>query len=234
MINMASSIPKIISGLLKGLPGLSFAVALSFTAVSAGVAAVESVAQTKSGSDKVLTAATVIDRCAAKLYNSKGIESAFTVSSGQGSVSGRICIAADKFRISTPQSVSWYDGKLMWVLANGETTLYQPDKEELLETNPLLFVKANSRRFSAIYARVQPAGKYLVVLLPKDKSGDFSRVDITVSKATMLPEKILVARRDGQKMTVALSGLRIDRAFPESTFVYPADKYPGVEINDLR
>jgi len=225
MISMKLKIKKFIS---------ASSVALIYMSVPAMMGAGVSASPQSATAAKSPSASTIVDRCAAKLYNAKGIEANFTASSSQGAVSGTVRISGNKFHMTTRQSSTWYDGKSMWVMANGETSLYEPTQEELLETNPLLYIKANARQYNVIYARVQPAGKYLVALLPKSKESDISRIDITISKGSMLPEKILVTPKNGTKATVTINSLRLDRSFSPSAFIYPKDKYPGVEINDLR
>ncbi len=180
------------------------------------------------------SAVNIIDKCAAKINSGKGLSAQFTASDGKHSSAGSIKSQGNKFNINTGGSKIWYNGKDMWVYANNEVTLYNPTQQELLETNPILYVKANTKAYNAIFARVQPAGKYLVVLLPKQKNSEIKRVDITIDKTTMLPEKIEAVNTSNMKAIVSIRSLKLGQVFSNNSFEFPKNNYPGIEINDMR
>ena len=85
----------------------------------------------------------VLDKTAARLSPENGIKANFKADNFangelQGSTSGTMCIQGEKFQMTTPEIVTWYNGETQWsyVKANEEVNVSTPTPEEKLNMNP--------------------------------------------------------------------------------------------------
>lgn len=173
---------------------------------------------------------------ASKIKNSSGVKAQFTIYAPDGqSAKGTLLSAGKKFRIMSA-SCCWYNGKYMWTLNPNtrETTVVEPSPAEVRESNPLLWIDGGGTSFDVAFAAKQPAGKYLLNLLPKRKNESVRKVEVVVNKTTLHPEKISVIHADGSLTTLVITSLQLNMRIGEGIFVYPREKYPGIKLVDLR
>lgn len=84
----------------------------------------------------------------ASLFTSKGGVKAtfkadnFTEGNVQGSATGTMCIQGNKFQMTTPDMITWYNGETQWsyMKANDEVNVSVPTPEEQQSMNPYTFV----------------------------------------------------------------------------------------------
>lgn len=182
-----------------------------------------------------LTAQQVAQKAAAVVAGAKGITASFTISSDGHSTKGTIKGSGVKFTVTLPEVSTWYDGKSLYTYnpRTQETTVTNPTARELLESNPLLYVKGGSVGYTYSFARQKAKGKYIVDLFPRDKRSGLKKLTFTINASSFIIEKIAVTA-SGMNTVVTVNSLKTGAALPASTFVYPRSKYPGVEIVDLR
>lgn len=181
------------------------------------------------------SAVDVMSRAASRLSEAKSMTASFRLVSGTVSASGRIMTKGARFAILSDAGSSWYDGVSMWTYspATAETTLVKPTATDLLETNPLLYIR-NSSAFKAMYTKTQPQGKKRIMLVPRKKMAGIMNIEVTLNATSLLPEQIVVTTQSAGKMTVTVSNIKLNAALPDSRFVYPESKYPKIKIIDLR
>ncbi|MCM1377265.1 MAG: outer-membrane lipoprotein carrier protein LolA [Clostridium sp.] len=180
------------------------------------------------------TASQLLSRASSKISSSGGLQASFSLSGGV-STSGTIYSSGKKFAIISGASSSWYNGSSLWTYnpAVKETTLVTPTSAELQESNPLLYVGGASK-FNAAFVKGSPAGTKMIQLLPKSKKTGVKRIIVTLNAKTLIPSKIVVYPSTGGAVTLSISNVKLGVKFAASTFVYPAKKYPGVTVVDLR
>ena len=67
------------------------------------------------GAQNAAQARKVLDKTAAVVSNTNGATAQFTLSSTKtGTVSGRLSLKGNKFQVTTPHSIIWYNGKTQW------------------------------------------------------------------------------------------------------------------------
>lgn len=186
----------------------------------------------------VETATQVAMRSSQLLQRASGVRVEFTLDSQGNRLNGTLVSAGNKFAITTPGMSTWYDGKTMWTYNSrtGETTITNPTAAEVAETNPFSLIAAGTGKFSAFYAKKQPAkGKgRRVVLTAKGKQLGVKSVAVTIADGTYMPTNIVVTPLSGTPTTVNIKRLNTKSNFSASDFVYPTGKYPKAEIIDLR
>lgn len=182
-----------------------------------------------------LSAQQVAQKTAALVSANKGLKATFTVTASGQSFKGSVVAEGNRFVVETPQISTWHDGKSLYTYNSrtNETTITSPTASELLESNPLLYVKNAAGAYSCSFAKSAPKGKYVIEMLPVNKRSSISLVTVTVNANTFQPERITV-KASGQTSTVTVDTFRSGINIPADTFSYPKTKYPNAEIVDLR
>lgn len=182
------------------------------------------------------TADAVLKRTAAAIKNANGLSASFVLTSGNNKLTGTLKSENSKFSLETSTTCTWYDGKTMWTYnsSSKETTVITPTQSELAEANPLYIVNAYSNNFTAAFAKSQSAGSKTIVLTPKSKKLGYKSVHLTIPDKSSYPTKVVVIPMSGQKITISISQIKTGQKFSASAFTYPKNKYPKVEIVDLR
>ena len=109
-----------------------------------------------------------------------------------------------------------------------------PTASELAESNPLLYVNGGVKGYTAVFSKTRIKGKYVVDLTPKSRKSTVRKVTLTINASTFIPEKISVTGTSGQTADVTVGAVRRNVKIAASEFEYPAAKYRGVELVDLR
>lgn len=191
------------------------------------------VASSLSGAE---TADGLLKKAASAINGSSGLTATFTLDYGQQKITGTLKASGKKFALQTSSSSTWYDGKSMWTynVKNAETTLIAPSHQEVAEANPLTLVNSYSSNFTASFAKGQTKGSKTIILSPKSKHSGYKSVHITIPDGSVYPSKLVIVPTSGQKVTVSISQVKNVQKLPDATFIYPKNKYPKVEIVDLR
>lgn len=182
-----------------------------------------------------LTPEQVAQKAAAVVSGAKGLEATFVLKTGNHTVKGSLKSSGNKFTVSLPQMSSWYNGKALYTYnaRTQETTVVEPTAQELLESNPLLYVRGGAGAYICKFSPVKRNGKYVMDLTPRDKKSGITKMTFTVNSTNFHTERIVVTTANGTS-TIDVTGLTTGKTLPEATFDYPKDKYPKAEIVDLR
>lgn len=170
-----------------------------------------------------------------KIASAKTLTASFTLTVNGTSTSGKIYSKGNRFALITDKTSNWYNGKDLYTYdaSAAETYLFNPSKDELRETNPLLYLKSASD-YRIADSKNSKTGVETVILLPKTKDSGVKSVTIVIDSKTYLPKNIKVVTSNGITLSVALSNIKLNAELADSTFDYPKQKYPGVKITDLR
>lgn len=181
-----------------------------------------------------LTAEEVAKKTAAVVSASKGVSASFTITSNGRSAKGTVKTSGSKFAVSTPQVSTWYNGKSLYTYnpRTNETTVTTPTRQELMESNPLLYVNAGTG-FRYTFNPVKRNGKYVVDITPVKKNSGITKLTVTVNSTTFYPEKISVTA-GGSTTTVDVTSFKTTTGGTPAEFEYPKSRYPKAEIVDLR
>lgn len=182
------------------------------------------------------TASQIMSKAAAAINASKGISANFTLTGGGQNISGAIAMQGNKFKYSTQGFSIWYNGKYMWTYnaSSGETTLVTPSREELVETNPLEYIKTYSANYTASFSSKNRNSQYVVNLSPKSKRNQIKNIEITIQPKTYRPLEFTVTPKSGAAVKIKITKSDYKASFKSSDFEYPKAKYPKAQIIDLR
>lgn len=180
-----------------------------------------------------ITANEILAKASNKYTNSKSISATFNIIDN-GSTSGTITIAGEKFVITTPQLSTWFNGKTQWSYSPtaNEVNISEPTTEELQQINPFAIIKSFCNDYNATL--LNNKNGYKISLAPKKSNPTIKNIVVTFNSTTYLPSLIIITTKNNTKATIKVKSISVGNTLPTSTFTFDSSKYPGVEIIDLR
>ena len=186
----------------------------------------------------------VLDATAAQVTGQGGVKArfkadSFTDGNLQGSVSGTMCLQGEKFRMDTPEMVTWYNGETQWsyVKANEEVNVSVPTPEERQAMNPYAFVHLYKEGYGLALKETVLRGKPCYEVTLADQSGQkaLRTIILDIDRRTSVPMCVRMQRReDGQWTRIAIHQFRSGQAFDADDFEFSPADYPQAEVIDLR
>lgn len=189
----------------------------------------------QSGASAVGFASKIIDNVAAK-FAGKDVICGFTVSAEGQSLNGELSVSGRKFKLVTPRSTTWFNGKEMWV-SNSDTreiTLVEPTSEEISESNPFEYLNSYKRDYNVYMSRNKDDACHVILLNPKNKSGQIRAVEIAVNKKTLLPEQFRIRDASNHITVIKVTSLKTGVKLPSNGFSCPVGQMTDYELIDLR
>ncbi|MBK8883136.1 MAG: outer-membrane lipoprotein carrier protein LolA [Bacteroidales bacterium] len=151
-------------------------------------------------------------------------------------LNGSIILSKDKYRLNLGENSVWYNGETIWnyLTAEKDVTITKPDKKDhSFQNRPSeIFTMYKSGYKSRLIE--EKTDTYLVDLYPEDLKSDLVRVRLTISKPNLALINLEYKRRDGMVITLMITEYDLRQKPDADTFVFKADKYKGVDINDMR
>lgn len=177
----------------------------------------------------------ILNQAAAKFAEAPSITAAYTITASQGKYSGRISFAGDKFTMTSPQILTWYDGKTQWSYNKelNEVSISEPTAQELSQINPFVIINNFRNGFTAT-SLTAPKGFLKLQLKSKEADTDVAEAIVTLNEKTMMPTQIQLTTSDKQEITILLTSVTIGRKYNIKAFQFHAPNYPGVQTVDLR
>lgn len=186
----------------------------------------------------------VLDATAAQVTGQGGVKArfkadSFTDGNLQGSVSGTMCLQGEKFRMDTPEMVTWYNGETQWsyVKANEEVNVSVPTPEERQAMNPYAFVHLYKEGYGLALKETVLRGKPCYEVTLADQSGQkaLRTIILDIDRRTSVPMCVRMQRReDGQWTRIAIHQFCSGQAFDAADFEFSPADYPQAEVIDLR
>ncbi len=180
----------------------------------------------------------ILNKAAASFKKIKCLKSSYTLKVNEsGHLSehkGCIIIQGNKYVNYFNGTTIWFNGKTMWTLSeeNEEVTITQPSSSELINSNPYHFLDSYSKEFNATL--INANGNYYVIrLIPKKNNTDIKKILINISKSDYKPTKITLDAKKSSVIIVIKTYQEI-RPYNSKSFSFNKNKYPNVEIIDLR
>lgn len=187
----------------------------------------------------------ILDKAATAYEDANGILASFALNTRSAvqnmseSLEGTIHMKGDKFKLITPDMITWFDGKTQWtyVERNDEVNVSTPSGDELQFTNPAMLLRVYKKGFTPKYIGESTAanGKaaYDIQLTPK-KKGDIISVELQIEKFSGYPVKIRIEAKNGISNTIHISDLKTGVNQSDDFFVFKESEYPDAEVIDLR
>lgn len=189
------------------------------------------------------TARSVLDKTAAKLQGSGGIEASFegTRFKGtqpDGTATGKIQVQGKKYKVTAGSLTTWYDGATQWTMlaGSGEVNVSTPSDAEAQQTNPYAFVNLYKKGYDLTLSAATFRGKacHEVRMTAQRKDAPVRLMILTIDKQTSLPLSVRIKDAKGQWTRIRVSDVKTRQKWADSVFRYDEKQHPGVEVVDLR
>lgn len=197
------------------------------------------------GKTQAQDAQAILDKAAQMYEQSNGIKANFAIHSvvPQQNISesfeGIIEMKGDKFKLETPDMITWYDGQTQWVyvMRNEEVNVSTPSGDELQLTNPAVLLRQYKKGFSVQYKGTsttrQAKSAYDITLIPKKKS-DIQQIDLQIEKMSNIPAAITITDKNKATVSIYISKWETGKNQADSFFSFNESDYPDAEVIDLR
>lgn len=195
------------------------------------------------GGDDAVRARKILDQTADKLKAMKGLTIQFTLAQYQGKKlqannNGQIDILDTRFRVTTSDMLSWFDGKNQWSMIPDDTeaNLTAPTPEEQQAMNPYAFLSLYKSGYTFTCDRTKLSNGsqgWKILLKAKDSKQKLSRIQVEID-LNYTPVRVTMQQGKSQLVRIDVNKLEGNRTFPDTHFTFPAKQYPNVEIIDLR
>ncbi|MBD5226172.1 MAG: outer membrane lipoprotein carrier protein LolA [Bacteroidales bacterium] len=192
-------------------------------------------AATFTGTAATPTAADILAKAQKEIKSSQALRGSFTLAFDGRSTAGEILLAGNRFRISTPEMTTWFDGKTQWSLSNAadEVSISEPTPDELEQINPFAIIESLRKEFKG--RRIAATGgTEKIELTPAAGKSNYSKVVLTLEASTSLPQEIVVTTSDGYVTTITLQHLEKIKSPAVTEFRFDPKLYPLADIIDLR
>lgn len=181
------------------------------------------------------SAAGPLDKCISAMRAIPSIKVAYTLTAEGNKSQGMLTLAGDRFTLSAPGMMTWFDGKTQWTYSSamGEVNIVEPTPEELQQINPFAIIRTFSTSYD-IRNLGSKAGVSTVQLTARSKSADIRSVRILLSDATSFPTRITLTLSSGKTVDIAVNQVMKGGKLPDTFFRFDRKLYPKVQVVDLR
>ncbi len=168
----------------------------------------------------------------------KTLEVDYSASSKGESISGKMVLAGERFKIESAVMDTWFDGKTQWTYnpSTNEVSITEPTDEEILQVNPLAIINAFKSGYNVNIGQSERQDPRfdLLVLTPKNDDADIKRVEISVAKGVNNPSRIILRMADGSTLVLNLRKFVRGGTFRVSDFTFMPSLHPDAQVIDLR
>lgn len=187
----------------------------------------------------------ILDQVSAKFKTYKTVTANFgyQILNSAGKVmankSGVVKMKGEKYAINLGGNKIISDGTTIWNYdpAAKEVNVNSVSSKESTITPQKLFTDFYNQDFMYILGKDDKVGGKVVnkiLLQPIDKNKPFSRVYLAVDKVTKNIVSTMVVEKTGNRYVYSVSNFKPNATIADGEFIFEKEKYPGVEVVDLR
>ncbi len=154
---------------------------------------------------------------------------------------GTMVQSGSKFNLNMKEIGIISDGKTVWFINKKQKEVQINDYSKDISqgmVNPAEFImQYNPKSFiSAVTFNGPKNGKQIMVMEIKsvERKVDYSKVRVTVNKATNELMEMELFNKDGSRYTLNMTKTTFSKSDANTAFVFEKAKYPGYNIEDLR
>lgn len=180
-------------------------------------------------------AQSLVKTIANKINPKQGVQATFTASNMNNkgaSMSGVISFKNNKYYLHTKKLRVWFDGQTQWTYnpESSEVNVSIPTQEEQQAVNPYAFLNFNPQLY--FYSIVKKTTTHTTLRM-QDKGRKKTDIQVKMNNTTKLPESISL-KQGSTWVNITIKSLKNKMKWGDSYFRFDKNKYPNVEIIDLR
>ncbi|MBD0287782.1 MAG: outer membrane lipoprotein carrier protein LolA [Bacteroidota bacterium] len=202
-------------------------------------------AQTKNPTQNDPDAKQILDAVSARFRTFKSPQASFTytVENAQGkplsTKKGTVSMRGNKYRVSMPGLEIFSDGRTAWSYDKNanEVTIDNVNASGSAMTPQKLFTNFYDKDFLyKLNGEKTVAGKNIqeIEMTPTDKSRPFHKVYVWIDKMAKTIYSAKFLEKNGNRYSYTVNSLNPNASLSDASFVFDKNKFPGVEVVDLR
>ncbi len=189
----------------------------------------------------------ILDKVTENTKSFKTISADFTYSMDNNEMDvhekneGNIKIKGKKYVVSIPKSgfLIYSDGTTIWnYMENGnQVTISNVDDSDNGLLDPANLFNIYEKGFKSKFIEeksVEGKPMYIIDLFPETDEQDIKKITVTIDKSSMMLHSARLASTDGNIYGIEIKNMEPNKDLPDSDFVFNKDKYPDLEVIDLR
>ncbi len=149
---------------------------------------------------------------------------------------GSIIISKDRYRLELPENIIWFDGQTSWsyLPAEKEVTITRPEKkDDSFQSRPSAVFNLYKKDYK-VRLLEEKESSYLIDMYPEKLDSDHVRIRLSIGKPAFDLKGIEYKYKNGVTVMLTVKDYDLKQVPDNITFTFPAGKYSGVEINDMR
>ena len=151
-------------------------------------------------------------------------------------VEGSVVIAGDRYKLSLPESITWFNGTDHWnyMPSVKEVVITRPDTSDLsFFSKPSLLFEMHRQEYRGRLIE-ETSSAYIVDLYPDDPSSEMIRVRLTINKAGSALKSAEYRAKNGITVLLSVKDYNLKLRPDNKFFEFNATGYKGIEIIDMR
>jgi outer membrane lipoprotein-sorting protein len=151
-------------------------------------------------------------------------------------IAGSVILNKDKYKLDLPDNIVWFNGETSWsyLPAEQEVTITRANKKDnSFQSRPSMIFTMYKKDYKSRLIE-EKTDSYIIDLYPEDIKSDIVRVRLSIGKALLDLISLEYKRKDGIISTLYVLEYNLKLKPDAATFVFPAEKYKGAEVVDMR
>lgn len=181
------------------------------------------------------TAYNILDKVVNRLETAPSITMKMTLSGNGVNESASLTMAKEKFAYKVGSLSVFFDGTTQWTVDNSEheISLTEPTPDELIESNPLTFVRNYKKKYRAEIVS-ENTKTATIKMTTTDKKAYIRSAEIVIDRTTWLPTRVEAWLATGQNLRINIATSSVGKSLPLTTFRCDTKAFPRYEVIDLR
>ncbi len=151
---------------------------------------------------------------------------------------GEIMVKEGKYRLKMPEQEVINNGAVVWTYLPDVNEVnidnYEPDEEEISLSNVYSIYKSGYKYIFVKEVVENGVNCEQVDLIPEDRDSQFFKISMNIGKKDRWLQSLTMFDKSGNQYKYIITDFTPTNSLGDSFFVFDKNKYPGVEIVDLR
>jgi outer membrane lipoprotein-sorting protein len=154
---------------------------------------------------------------------------------------GKVIQAGEKYKLELDAQAVYCDGKTVWVHLKDNNEVQINDVEEteddsFLTPTDMLKIYESEDFYYAITDSSSKGKKTFqtIEFKPLEDNSEYSKMRIIVNTTDRKIKIMEIFSKDGSKYKLEVKNFLTNKQFPGQLFVFDANKFPGIHVEDLR
>ncbi len=184
----------------------------------------------------------VLDRFSAMALGAPSISMKFNLKTNDqvegtsNTSSGSILLSRDKYRLDLADNIIWYNNETSWsyLPAEKEVTITKPGKgDDSFQTRPSSVFSLYKKGYKSRLID-KTSDSWLIDLYPEAINSDHIRIRLAIGNPGLDLRSLEYKYKNGVTVTLEIKEYDLKQKPDNRSFVFPAEKYEGVEVIDMR